>query len=227
MSLRSEPRTTRDIDVVVAVAHESEAVRLVQFLAGARGYAVGEALEHEPTGQLATQRLVCSGDQDGVVVDLLFASILGARGAIAAAIRGLDQGARKRLLRLIGPRQAGLVANLVDRRPEIYRELLEIDELQDIWLWPLHGELNESWKDLARIAVAKGLPRRAIARNPEHGVVTTGSGLTQYQSWRDFFSSLLDDEDLAEVGRAGAQHVDGLIELAKERERRWAVEGIR
>ncbi len=74
ISLRSEPRTTQDIDVVVAVVGDSGALGLVRFLVEARGYLIGEALEHEPTGRLMTQRLTAGRQSDNIVIDLLFAS---------------------------------------------------------------------------------------------------------------------------------------------------------
>lgn len=74
MSAWSEPRTTRDIDLVVAVERDREAERLVRDLV-ARGYQPLEHLEQDATGRLATVRLVVPGEgEGGIVVDLLFAS---------------------------------------------------------------------------------------------------------------------------------------------------------
>jgi hypothetical protein len=68
---RAEPRTTRDVDVAVAVGDDREAERLVAELRAA-GYEIDAFLEHESLGRLATTRLVAPADP--VVVDLLFAS---------------------------------------------------------------------------------------------------------------------------------------------------------
>lgn len=74
VSARAEPRTTRDIDLVVAVSEDSQAEKLVRDLR-ARGYTIAEHLEQEATGRLATVRLVAPGEEEGgVLVDLLFAS---------------------------------------------------------------------------------------------------------------------------------------------------------
>lgn len=76
VSARSEPRTTRDVDVAVALAGDDEAEHLVRslFTLGFRTAEHG-ILENRATGRLATVRLVAPGEQaDGVVVDLLFAS---------------------------------------------------------------------------------------------------------------------------------------------------------
>lgn len=74
ISVRCEPRFTRDIDLAVAVADDASAETLVRELAS-RGYRVHLALEHQTLGRLATVRLIPPGESiEGVVVDLLFAS---------------------------------------------------------------------------------------------------------------------------------------------------------
>jgi hypothetical protein len=73
VSVRTEPRFTRDADFAVAVAGDAEAEALIQRLRVA-GYEVTALLEQEAVGRLATVRLTAAGDDDGPVVDLLFAS---------------------------------------------------------------------------------------------------------------------------------------------------------
>ncbi len=75
VSARSEPRTTRDVDIVVAVSDDAGAERVVLALRR-RGYRdAGVMLEHEVTGRLATMRMVAPHPRDdGTVVDLIFAS---------------------------------------------------------------------------------------------------------------------------------------------------------
>jgi hypothetical protein len=74
VSARAEPRTTRDVDVVVAVADDADAEALV-FELQSRGYRVLLALEQVSVGRLSTVRLSAPGmGSHGVVVDLLFAS---------------------------------------------------------------------------------------------------------------------------------------------------------
>jgi predicted nucleotidyltransferase len=74
VSARTEPRFTRDIDLVVAVDGDSDAERLVHDLQS-RGYRVRALVEQEAVARLATARLVPGGEDDtGVVVDALFAS---------------------------------------------------------------------------------------------------------------------------------------------------------
>lgn len=74
VSVRTEPRFTRDVDVAVAVASDREAEQLVAALQR-QGFRVIEALEQESAGRLAAVRLQPPGEPDpGLVVDLLFAS---------------------------------------------------------------------------------------------------------------------------------------------------------
>jgi hypothetical protein len=73
VSARTEPRFTRDADLVVAVHTDSEAEALVLRL-GNTGYAIESTVEHNATGRLATVRLRHEGRPRTPVVDLLFAS---------------------------------------------------------------------------------------------------------------------------------------------------------
>jgi predicted nucleotidyltransferase len=74
VSARAEPRTTRDVDVVVSVEDDASAEGLVLELQ-AKGYAVLMALEQRAVARLATVRMVSPGSSEhGIVVDLLFAS---------------------------------------------------------------------------------------------------------------------------------------------------------
>lgn len=68
---RAEPRTTRDIDLAVAVQDDRQAEHVVGELR-AIGYEVRAIVEHEALGRLATARLIAPGGR--VLVDLLFAS---------------------------------------------------------------------------------------------------------------------------------------------------------
>jgi predicted nucleotidyltransferase len=74
VSTRAEPRTTRDVDLVVAVASDAEAEALVYRLQ-ATGYRVLAVLEQTIFHRLSTVRLAPQIEGGGhVVVDLLFAS---------------------------------------------------------------------------------------------------------------------------------------------------------
>jgi len=74
VSVRADPRFTRDVDVAVAVEGDPQAERLIADLRSV-GYEVLETVEQEETKRFATARLLPpGGGPGGVVVDLLFAS---------------------------------------------------------------------------------------------------------------------------------------------------------
>lgn len=74
VSARTEPRFTRDIDVVIAGSSDDDAERLVHDLQ-ARDYRVQAIVEQEATRRLATARLMpADEDEAGVVLYALFAS---------------------------------------------------------------------------------------------------------------------------------------------------------
>lgn len=74
VSIRTEPRFTRDLDLAVAVSNDSEAESLVHGLI-ADGLQAVATVEHEKTKRLATARIAPSGaSPNGLVLDLLFAS---------------------------------------------------------------------------------------------------------------------------------------------------------
>jgi hypothetical protein len=73
VSVRTEPRFTRDADFVVAVSNDGDAEALIRSLR-ARGYEVEALVEQEAVGRLATVRLAVGADAEGPVLDLRFAS---------------------------------------------------------------------------------------------------------------------------------------------------------
>ena len=73
VSVRTEPRSTRDADLAVSVASDAAAEALV-FRLLAAGFAVDSVLEHDTAARLATVRISRQGTERGPVVDLLFAS---------------------------------------------------------------------------------------------------------------------------------------------------------
>jgi predicted nucleotidyltransferase len=74
VSVRTEPRFTRDLDLALAVDDDKRAEALVFDLQGA-GFRALATVEQEETHRLATARLAPSGDPpEGLMLDLLFAS---------------------------------------------------------------------------------------------------------------------------------------------------------
>lgn len=89
VSARTEPRFTRDIDLVIAVADDAAAESLVHSLV-ADGYRVFASVEQDTTGRLASVRLTLpERSSSGVVVDLLFASS-GIEAEVVAAADVLE-----------------------------------------------------------------------------------------------------------------------------------------
>lgn len=73
VSARARPRFTNDVDLAVAVANDAEAEALIFALSAS--YRILVCLEHEVYGRLSTVRLLPPGqDEEGIIVDLLFAS---------------------------------------------------------------------------------------------------------------------------------------------------------
>lgn len=81
VAVRGEPRFTRDVDVAVAVDTDSAFELLVHRLQQ-RGYGIASVLVHEPTGRLATVRLLSPA---GSIVDLLGSSCGFEMEAVAKA----------------------------------------------------------------------------------------------------------------------------------------------
>lgn len=73
VSVRTEPRFTRDADFAVAVATDEEAESVTHRFAEA-GFAIQSVVEQTAAGRLATARLAPAGTGGAPVVDLLFAS---------------------------------------------------------------------------------------------------------------------------------------------------------
>lgn len=74
VSARTDPRFTRDVDLVVDVSDDAAAESLIRHL-GARGYPLVAAVEQVAVGRLATARLASPAAPGGeLLVDLLFAS---------------------------------------------------------------------------------------------------------------------------------------------------------
>jgi predicted nucleotidyltransferase len=73
VSVRTEPRFTRDADLAVALANDAEAEALIHELR-AHDYRIEAIVEQEAVARLATVRLTFSSEPRAPVIDLLFAS---------------------------------------------------------------------------------------------------------------------------------------------------------
>lgn len=89
VSARTEPRFTRDVDLVVAVPDDAAAEHLLSELR-THGYVLVAAIEQLAADRLATARLASpSTSDDELIVDLLFASS-GVEAEIAARAEDLE-----------------------------------------------------------------------------------------------------------------------------------------
>ncbi len=88
VSVRTEPRFTRDLDLAVAVPDDQTAEALVHHLNRA-GFQTFATVEHDEAKRLATARLALIGTgSQGLVLDLLFASS-GIEAEVCAAAEKL------------------------------------------------------------------------------------------------------------------------------------------
>lgn len=87
VSAHAEPRTTRDVDIALAVRDDAAAEAAIFALSGL-GYSVEATVEQTAASRLATARLHPPRERS-VFVDLLFASS-GIEAEIASAARRID-----------------------------------------------------------------------------------------------------------------------------------------
>lgn len=73
VSVRGEPRLTRDVDIAVAVADDQDAETTVRKF-GDGGFRIQSLLEQSAVDRLSTVRLGTASGAEGPVLDLLFAS---------------------------------------------------------------------------------------------------------------------------------------------------------
>ncbi len=88
VSVRTEPRFTRDADFAVAVANDAEAENLIATLR-TLNYRIDTVVEQEAAGRLATVRLARSTQTHAPIIDLLFASS-GIEAEIVAAAEEIE-----------------------------------------------------------------------------------------------------------------------------------------
>jgi hypothetical protein len=114
VSIRSEVRFTRDIDIAVGVSSDADAERLAADLA-AGGYEIATIVEHEERKRLAIVRL---RTRARLHVDLLVASS-GIEPEIAAAATAVDLGEAGELpVAVAEDLLATKILSMSDRRPQ-------------------------------------------------------------------------------------------------------------
>jgi predicted nucleotidyltransferase len=153
VSARAEPRTTRDVDVVVDVRDDADAESLVVDLQAA-GFRMLAVVEQESVHRLATARLAApGGNERGVVVDLLFAS----SGIEHEVARGADSvevlaGLRIPVARIGHLMALKLLARDDRRRPQ------DLDDLRSLWREATDADLVDA-REAVRTIEGRGYHR--------------------------------------------------------------------
>lgn len=153
VSIRARPRFTSDVDVAVAVETDQVAESLIYDLTR-QGYRVLACLEHEGQARLSTVRLLPKGqDEEGIVVDLLFASS-GIEPELAAAATALEALPGVRVpVATIGHLLALKILAMDDaRRPQDRADILALLEYADA------EELNRA-QESVELITARGFHR--------------------------------------------------------------------
>jgi hypothetical protein len=146
VSVRTEPRFTRDADLVVALATDAEAEALIHNLR-AHDYGIEAVVEQEAVGRLATVRLIPFLEPQAPVVDLLFASS-GIEAEVAADAEPIDLLPQ---LRMGVARTGHLIALKVLSRDDVRRPQ-DIADLRALLAVASPAELDRARKSLALIA---------------------------------------------------------------------------
>ena len=152
VSVRTEPRFTRDADLVVALATDAEAEALIHNLR-AHDYGIEAVVEQEAVGRLATVRLIPSREPQAPVVDLLFASS-GIEAEVVADAEPIDLLPQ---LRMGVARTGHLIALKVLSRDDVRRPQ-DIADLRALLAVASPAELERARKSLSLIA-ARGYHR--------------------------------------------------------------------
>jgi predicted nucleotidyltransferase len=151
VSTWTEPRTTRDVDLAVAGGTDGEVERII-FGLQERGYVLQTLLEHEPSGRIATARLM-RATETGVFVDLLFASV-GIESEIVGEAEILDVVDGLRLAVAAIPHLIAMktLARNDRQRPQDW------DDLRALVATARPGELERA-RELLRLIEARGFNR--------------------------------------------------------------------
>jgi len=133
VSVRTEPRFTRDLDLAVAVANDDEAASYV-FRIRQHGYEIVSALEQTTQHRLSTIRL--RRDGRGPIVDLLFAAC-GIEVEIARAAEPIEiaTGLVAEVAQVGHLIAMKLVSRDPERRPRDQQDLVDLGRVADDREW--------------------------------------------------------------------------------------------
>lgn len=163
ISAWTEPRFTRDVDLAVAVRSDAEAEGLVRTLIG-QGYRLLTPVEQSAASRMVTARLSPPSESDeGMIVDLLFASS-GIETEIVDAAVELDIGASTpvrvaRMGRLVALK---LLAYDPETRPQ---DALDLNALRAVFDSDETKRADEACELITRRGYARGRDLSALLRN--------------------------------------------------------------
>jgi hypothetical protein len=170
VSIRAEPRFTRDVDIALAIADDAGIEALIADLR-AQGYVLQTVLEQAVLGRLATARLTPpGGPAGGVVLDLLFASS-GIESDVCEAAERLDVVPG---LSIPVARSGHLVAmKLLSRAEHRLQDDLDLRHLADVLTTE---EIELARRAVARIAAVGAHRGRDLAADLGRYLATAGLG---------------------------------------------------
>jgi hypothetical protein len=158
---------------------------------------------------------------------------LADRGPFSKAIHVLGRDKRVAVLNSLGDQVIlrPLISLLVGKDPEIYRILLQLQGLSRFHQEPLAGVPDESWADLAMMALEAGYDTDWIARASFYipGVVITWeSEVTRGRQSEEGFARLEANprSEIQEIGRHGRRIAQEIVQRAKEKERQEEIHGV-
>jgi len=155
--------------------------------------------------------------------------------ALKAAVGALDINSRLRILRQVSETAdvAELVAYLVNDDLELYRALLNNEQLRRFHLVPLSGHPEGIWVEKAILALDYGYDVEEIAGaayTPYKSIVMwSGNESDRWAGWVERFDHLClhEDERIRKIGATGKANAQAAQEQALAEERKEAVYGIR
>lgn len=144
---------------------------------------------------------------------------------LTVAIAALDTEKRRQVLEALpAALPAGdLVARLVDRDPELFRDLLAIDTLRPHHLRPLQGVPDEAWAEMAQAALEAGHSSAEVAAAAfPSSYIYYGHGVEYWSRWKEAFRALASDprRGIREVGQHGHERALAFLEGSRKEERR-------
>ena len=198
----------------------------VARLSSTESYWTGEILRND--ANLAVEWLVRLLDSDQSVVSY------SASEAAEKVIASLNSAQKISILTSIQPqlRVIGLpeiIDALVDNNADVYRQLLQLEKLEQYHLSPLLGKPKGDWRSLAMLALDRGYScEDVVGANLAGGRSWAGNESEMWAELRRHYEDLQNDDDrrIVKVGELGTRILAKWERRAKERERDEAIYGL-